>query len=304
MRGWRFLGSSPVASASAPFSSGSADASDIEGVRAQLARILNRPDFDATMRSRKFLTYIVEEALAGRAHRIKAYAIATDVFARDAAFDASSDPVVRVEAGHLRRALNLYYATAGVSDPIVISVPKGSYIPKFAIRPEARSLEPPAVDRARWRRALPIAVATLSAVAILSWLAADWMRSDRPHAPAVPRLLVMPFDDLTGAGNSKAIAQGVTREVIGQIAKFKDIVTIEASPRGEAETAMSTADGPRYVLLGDVDIASSRFRVGAHVLSRADNSVIWANTYSGDLQASKLIDAEAEIARQVATSLG
>ncbi len=39
------------------------------------------------------------------------------------------------------------------------------------------------------------------------------------------------------------------------------------------------------------------------VINGVDNAVIWANSYDGDLQASKLIAVEAEIARQVATAL-
>ncbi len=46
-------------------------------VRAELTRILESPGFDASERNRSFLSYVVEEALAGRADRMKAYTIAT-----------------------------------------------------------------------------------------------------------------------------------------------------------------------------------------------------------------------------------
>jgi adenylate cyclase len=77
-----------------------------DDVRAQLERLLASPDLDVPARLRKFLRYIVEETLAGRADRIKAYSVGTEVFERDANFDAQSDPVVRIEAGRLRRALD------------------------------------------------------------------------------------------------------------------------------------------------------------------------------------------------------
>lgn len=41
--------------------------------RAQLARILGSPDFDATDREHRFLNHVVEETLSGRGDRIKAY---------------------------------------------------------------------------------------------------------------------------------------------------------------------------------------------------------------------------------------
>lgn len=123
-------------------------APDADACRAQLTRIIESAAFRATDRDRRFLTYVVEEALAGRASRIKAYTIAVEVFGRDATFDPQTDPIVRVEAGHLRRALDHYYLSAGAEDPVLISVPKGGYAPCFAPRglppaPEA----PPARHR-------------------------------------------------------------------------------------------------------------------------------------------------------------
>lgn len=297
---------SPVAPAAlAASENGSTGNPKAQSVQAQLHRIVKSPDFDATERSRNFLTYVVEEVIAGRADRIKAYAIAVEVFGRDSSFDAHSDPVVRIEAGHLRRALNLYYATAGISDEVVISIPKGSYVPKFDVRP-APTPPAPVVRRAHWQRALPVAIACLVALAILPWVSVNHGGSERLQAPALPRLLVKPFDDLTNAGNSQAIARGLTQEIIGQIAKFKDIVTVEGNLRDDtgASTPRSSASDPRYVLAGDINVTDSEFRLRARVLNRADNAVIWANSYTGDLQASKLIATVIDIARQIATPLG
>ena len=58
----------------------------------RVVRILASPSFDASERNRSFLTYVVEEALAGRAERIKAYTIATAVFGRDESSTRSSTP--------------------------------------------------------------------------------------------------------------------------------------------------------------------------------------------------------------------
>ena len=54
-------------------------------VREALERILASPGFDASARNRRFLEYLVEETLAGRADRLKGLTIAIDVFGRDAA---------------------------------------------------------------------------------------------------------------------------------------------------------------------------------------------------------------------------
>ena len=76
-----------------------------DDARAALRHVLQSLQFEASERNRRFLEYVVEETLAGRAERIKAYSIATVVFGRDANFDPQLDPVVRMEARRLRRSL-------------------------------------------------------------------------------------------------------------------------------------------------------------------------------------------------------
>ena len=88
-----------------------------DAVRAELRRILASPILRRSERNRRFLAYVVEEALAGRADRIKAYTIATSVFGRDERFDPQLDSIVRIEAGRLRRSLERYYLTDGRGEP-------------------------------------------------------------------------------------------------------------------------------------------------------------------------------------------
>ena len=105
-----------------------------DAIRAALERVLASADFDASERNRSFLRHVVEETLAGRAERIKAYNIATTVFGRDDRFDPQLDSIVRIEAGRLRRSLERYYLTSGRDDPVRIGIPKGSYVPTFEER--------------------------------------------------------------------------------------------------------------------------------------------------------------------------
>ncbi len=103
-------------------------------INAELTRIIASPEFCVPERGRSFLRYIVGETVAGRGDRLKAYGIALAVFARSDAFDAQNDPVVRIEAGRLRRALERYYLVAGSADEILIDIPKGGYRPTFTVR--------------------------------------------------------------------------------------------------------------------------------------------------------------------------
>jgi TolB-like protein len=277
---------------------------DEASVRTQLERILSSPDFGATDRTRKFLAYVVDETLRGRAARIKAYSIATDVLGRDSSFDAHSDPIVGIEAGHLRRALQHYYLAGGRDDPLIIAVPKGRYVPTFEARQSAAPLAPTATAQVSPpRRRLPLVVAALAAVAMAASLGVILGSRVRSVNPDIPRLLVKPFEDLSKAGNSPAIARGLTQEIIGQMAKFKDIVTIEG--RGdENDSRASTSAGPRYALTGSVDLTEDHIRVQARVLTQANSAVVWAKSYDADLRASNVIEIEDAIAGRVATALG
>ncbi len=78
-----------------------------------------------------FLSYVVTEALAGRTDEIRAKTIAMDVYGYDADDLSRREGVVRVDAGRVRRKLKAYYAGEGSSDPVVISLPVGSYAPEF-----------------------------------------------------------------------------------------------------------------------------------------------------------------------------
>ena len=101
-------------------------------VREALQKVLASSAFTASIRNRRFLSYVVEETLDGRGSRIKAYNIALAAFDRNEDFNPLADPIVRIEASRLRRSLEHYYLTSGKTDPIKIAIPKGSYMATFS----------------------------------------------------------------------------------------------------------------------------------------------------------------------------
>lgn len=114
-------------------------------VRETLERLLASETFGRSERARRLLRYLVEREQAGEADRLKGVSIAMDVFGKDGDFDASTDAVVRVQAGRLRELLDQYFANEGVAEPVRIAIPRGGYVPSYelnAIRlpDEARSV--------------------------------------------------------------------------------------------------------------------------------------------------------------------
>lgn len=101
-----------------------------------LERVLTSSDFASSPHLAAFLAYCVRETLEGRASALKAYSVATSVLGRPPTFDPQIDPIVRVEATRLRRALERHYNGAGSADPVQIVMPRGGYQINF-VRKEA-----------------------------------------------------------------------------------------------------------------------------------------------------------------------
>lgn len=102
-------------------------------VRRQLADILRSPEFAKAPRMRRFLQFVVEETLDGRASQLCEYNIGFSVFDRGEEFEPGLDPIVRNDARRLRQKLAEYYQRPRVANSvaILISIPKGSYVPSF-----------------------------------------------------------------------------------------------------------------------------------------------------------------------------
>ena len=107
---------------------------DAERIRAQVDRILASAAFADAARASSFLRFVVERKLEGHASEIKEFVIAVEVLGRTSSFDSRTDPIVRVEAGRLRDRLSSYYEDEGEADLVLISLPKGGYVPEFAER--------------------------------------------------------------------------------------------------------------------------------------------------------------------------
>ena len=161
----------------------------------QLERVLGSETFRRSERSSALLRYVVEQTLDGAADQLKEYTVGVEALGRGSSFDPRTDPVVRAEASRLRDRLHRYYDTEGRSDPIVLSLPKGSYVARFERRTAGDSAhrmpgDTPAQDRPDQSRIGPGRTArqlAAGAVLIAAVLAgAVWLRAGTSRRPAAP----------------------------------------------------------------------------------------------------------------------
>ena len=95
-----------------------------------MERILASAGFVRSERLSRFLRFVVEQQLKGRADQLKESVVGIEVFDRKPGYDPRRDPVVRTEAAKLRARLAEYYS-GEVAGPLVIELPKGGYTPVF-----------------------------------------------------------------------------------------------------------------------------------------------------------------------------
>jgi hypothetical protein len=115
---------------------------DTETCQALLDRILASPQLKRSMRMRDLLAYVGRRALEDGCEQLHEQEIGTEVFGRPAGYDTSVDNIVRVNATELRKRIDAYFETEGSNEPLVMEIPRGSYIPVFRHRP----LESPIVE--------------------------------------------------------------------------------------------------------------------------------------------------------------
>jgi Tol biopolymer transport system component len=170
-------------------------------IRTQLEKVLASDVFARSERLSSLLQYVVEKTLEGSQHVLKEQTIAEEFLRRGPLESGAADPIVRVEARRLRDKLREYYATA--NDPIVISLPKGSYVPTFAHNPaEHDPATTPVIEPNASRRFGRPKIAA-AGIVVIAAIAAGWYALKQP-TPARNR--IRPLTSLPGLESAPTLS--------------------------------------------------------------------------------------------------
>jgi Tol biopolymer transport system component len=261
-------------------------------VRAQLDRILASDVFSRSSQLRRFLSFIVEQRLAGQGHSLKESVLAHELYAKGADFDGGADPVVRVDARRLRDKLREYYE--GRSDPVVISLPKGSYVPLFEAGSSPPADRAPAVASpepshlpvvAKFNRAR-IAVSAIAVAAIIA-VALAW-RMLRPVTDPVQLLPLASYPGVEGPpalspdGNLVAFAwsgdaESTATDIYVKAVESEALRRLTATPESESGPTWSH-DGHSiaFVRSGHGVFTMSQLGGAERQVSSSGTQVAWA----------------------------
>lgn len=178
-------------------------------------RIIASQPFVKSSRLQGFLMYVCRCWLENRQDEISEQKIGERVFQRPADYNPNEDNIVRSQARLLRQKLDVYFASEGEHEPIILNIPKGGYAPEFVDRAEENPGEAVELDGSiyqPWRtpivRSLIVAVLALIVVIIvLTWRLAQ---AEKPLQPAVPLPASSSVSDLW----SQLFSENLTTTVI------------------------------------------------------------------------------------------
>ena len=296
-----------------------------EEIRAELDRVLSADVLAGATRLSRLLRYIVERTVAGEGDQLKEYVLGVEVFDRPPSYDPRLDSIVRVEARRLRTKLEEYYQGPGAADPLVISIPRGSYVPVFSPpsppTPAVASPETPAASAslgsaAGSTEAAPKTrvpwLAAIGAAAAAIFLAFVLASRSQPAAPATaqassgPSIAILPFQPYSTNDAAVLLAARITDGVTAELAKLG---TVSVASRTSA--SKYTGDGAVREVATQLNVAfvmeASAISApeGVHVQARVVDTVldrkVWVSEY--DSRTEDIPQLTRRIAQDTSTAL-
>ena len=243
----------------------------LEEIQQQLHRLLQTSFFQHSATLSRFLHFIVDSTLAGASGQLKEYTIALHALGKKPDFNPQSDPIVRIHAGRLRRALHAYYLDEGRADPIVISIPKGTYVPSFS-RKTAPAPRPDAAIPSQ-RRKITVAV--------------------------------LPFRNLSASNETDYFADGLGDHLCTELTRYSELSVISyyssrniAAQTNDVREAGLLLDA-EYALTGTVQSDADQLRIRVQLTLTHTREQIWVNSFVSHLSSKSLLHIQDEIVWQV-----
>jgi TolB-like protein len=247
----------------------------VTAVEQELENIFRAPYFAESPILKKFLSFIVEETIHGHSNCLKEYTIAVNVLEKPLHFNPQENGIVRIHAGRLRRALSRYYGEMGRNDQIVITIPKGKYVPFFANR-----LNP------------------LDAALIDSDLHDGSFLTEEEDNVV---LAVLPFISSSKVGLVKSFADGLCMQISSRLARLNQVSVIayqavknlvESQPDYKELASMV---GFNYIITGGVQLVKHNLRVNMQLVECSSYKQIWSESFERELTSSNLFEIEDEL---------
>ena len=133
------------------------------------------------------------------------------------------------------------------------------------------------------------------------------LRPTETDGPYNASVAILPFDNLGGAPGDEYFSEGITDEIINQLAQVESLKVISRTSvlalKNSPLTLPQIAEtlGVRHIVEGAVRRQGTRVRVTAELIEAASDAHLWSGTFEGDLADSFRV--QEEIARKVSDEL-
>jgi TolB-like protein len=256
-----------------------------EAIYQQLERIFLDPFFINSAILKKFLSFIVDQALLGNANLLKEYTIALNVLDKPSNFKPQENSIVRIHAGRLRRALNHYYNTREIPEPVYISVPLGTYVPIFAMNERKTKGYLSNGDSIITNKNNKILIEKSAVVAVI------------------------PFRHLQDNELENLLSDGLGEQLSTALMQFKKFSVIAYyTMRNVCEKIndigiIADAIGAQYIVAGTIQSQGNRFRVHIQMIHAQTNQQLWSCMLEGKLTSQNIFELQDEIVKSITADL-
>jgi TolB-like protein len=260
-----------------------------QAVEQQLERIVSSATFSGSERHRKFLTFVVEQALKGDTDRLNEFVLGFEVFNKNESFDPRIDSIVRVEARRLRERLRKYYDEEGVGDPIVITLRPRSFIPEFHDKTAPPSETPAAPQRHPRRTIVLVLAAVLFGAAVTA--AVFLLSSRRASPPPTAAIAILPFEVVQPQPGQAVLGEAIADALITGLAGSPGLRVIsrgsgaQFQESGKSSLAVAKDLKLDYIVEGSVQPTGSGVRVTVKITDVHTEAYVWADTRECKLEA-------------------
>ncbi|MCZ6827717.1 MAG: winged helix-turn-helix domain-containing protein [Gammaproteobacteria bacterium] len=161
----------------------------------------------------------------------------------------------------------------------------------------------------RLRSAAMVVLGLLAIGAAAMWFDRAGEKGFGPGSHAPWSLAVLPFEDLSAAGDQAYFSDGIHDEIIGRLSKI-DILNVTSRTsvlpyRNAAKNLREIARelGVKLIIEGSVRHSDDRVRITVQLIDADNDNHLWAQNYDRPLSVSNLFAIQSDVAEQIAREL-
>jgi adenylate cyclase len=186
--------------------------------------------------------------------------------------------------------LDMAVADLGPTQLKNIERPIQVYSLQVGVPAPAKPVTPAKPPEPRSHLRLALAAAGIAALIAIGTGAWHFLSAKQSAWVAAPSVAILPFDNLGGDEQASRLADGMTEDVITDLARYKDLLVIARNStlahKGKPVDARQVAKdlNVRYVLAGSIQHQADQLRVTAELIDAATGAQVWCERWDRPAQ--------------------